>query len=307
MNSVIRTILVPTDFSQLSACALKVAVAIAKRHHAEIIVLHVIDELHSLQPAEVLLPNIRITADIASTLKDLIDSFVEDLRNETGIKVSGQIKIGVPYDQICRFSNMNNISLIVMGTHGVSGFREFFIGSEASKVVKYSYCPVLTIPGNWDSTEFKKILFPVRIVPGAIEKYLFIRPIIEKNRAELIILGLQEKEKPDQISEVVLLTIELKIQLHNDNIAFESIICPSDNFSSTVIESAKKLEADLIVLTTDLDEDFRDFFKGTFGQQVINHSSLPVLSIKPTNKQNDPTLYLKLARNWRKSFKGKKL
>jgi nucleotide-binding universal stress UspA family protein len=301
MNSEINSILVPTDFSPLSECALNVAVAIATRQNAEIDILHVIGESNYLPPSDIFLPDVRVTDDIATTIGDLLVDYSEKLQNDTGIKVNGKILFGIPSDQICQYAKLNSSSLIVMGTHGVTGFREFIIGSEAYNVVKYAQCPVLTVPGNWNRTEFKKILFPIRLVPGANEKYSFIQPIIKKNNAELFILGLQEKESPDKISELVLLMIELKLQLHNDNISFESIICPSEDFSSSVIETAENRDVDLVVITADIEYGFASFFTGTYERQVINHSRLPVLCVKPTERKLDPTLYLKLALNWRKS------
>jgi hypothetical protein len=67
------------------------------------------------------------------------------------------------------------------------------------------------------------------------------------------------------------------------------------------MEMAERQEADLIVITANLDDEFKSFFVGPFEQKVINHSKIPVLSIKSPDGQNDPTLYIKLARNWRKS------
>jgi nucleotide-binding universal stress UspA family protein len=301
MNSIIHSILIPTDFSPLSESALKVGIAIAKRQNAELFLLHVVDKFNYLPRQDVFLPDVKLTDDMVSTMEDLILEYSEKLHTDTGLQVTGKILCGIPSDKICQFAFQKDISLIVMGTHGVSGFREFFIGSEAFKVVKFSHCPVLTVPGGWEKTEFSKVLFPIRLIPGAIEKYFFIRPIIEKNNAELIILGLQEKEKTEEFPDLVLLIVELKIQLHNDNISFETLISSGEDFSSSVIETAEKREIDLIVITADLEYEFKSFFIGPFEQQVVNHSKVPVLSIKPSDGQNDPTLMLKLARNWRKS------
>jgi nucleotide-binding universal stress UspA family protein len=168
-----------------------------------------------------------------------------------------------------------------MGTHGVSGLREFFIGSEVFRVVKNATCPVLTIPGNWGKTDFGKVLFPVRLNPGTLDTYFYARPIIEKNNSELYVLGLYEREKDIDNKEISISIDKLKDQLNNDNVIFRTGITQSKDLPAKILNLAKDYEADLIVLTANLDHNFKAFFVGPFVQQVVNHSRLPVLSIKP--------------------------
>jgi hypothetical protein len=189
-----------------------------------------------------------------------------------------------------------------MGTHGTSGLREFFIGSEAFRVVKNAICPVLTVPGNWEKTDFEKVLLPIRLKPGAFEKYFFSRPIIEKNNSEIFLLGLTDKKKPAEIKDLAIFMDALKIQLRDDDVEFHSAFSPCINFSDKVIDVAKDFNADLIVLTANLDYDFKANFVGPFAQQVINHSRLPVLSVKPANNQIDAQIQKDLVQNWGKSI-----
>jgi nucleotide-binding universal stress UspA family protein len=298
MKTQIKSILIPTDFSDLSESALKVGIAIAKRQTAEITLLHVIDRLAYLPPTEVFLPDVQITTDFKLTMEEKLKALAEKIQKETGIKISVKVLIGTPSDSICQFAFSENISLIVMGTHGTSGLREFFIGSEAFRVVKNAICPVLTIPGNWKKTEFKNILFPVRLLLGSFDKYFFARPIIEKNDSNLVILGLADKKKPDQVEEVAQLLDEIKYQLDIDYTKFSTVILSSDNFPAEVVKMADKFDSDLIIVTTNLDHDIKTYFVGPFVQQIVNHSMRPVLSIKPIYLQADGTDFEKLVEIW---------
>ncbi len=303
MKSQINSILIPTDFSELSENALKVGISIAKRQNAEITLLHVLDRFAYLQPTEVFLPDVGLIPDLILMTEERLREFADQLLVDTGIKATGKVLPGIPSERICRFAFENNFSMIVMGTHGTSGLREFFIGSEAYRVVKNAPCPVLTIPGNWNRTEFEKVLFPIRLIPGAIEKYIYARPIIEKNDSELFLLGLSEKENPEDIRELNRIIEELKIQLQNDNVKFQTGYCPFDEFSSIVITTAKEAGIDLLVLTANFESDLKAFFVGTFVQQVVNRSHLPVLSIKPSYNQEVQTGPINLAENWGRSIK----
>jgi nucleotide-binding universal stress UspA family protein len=155
-----------------------------------------------------------------------------------------------------------------------------FIGSNAFRVVKNATCPVLTVPGEWSRNTFKKVVFPVRLLPGSTEKYDYARPIIEKNISNLLIIGLAEQNQPESIVELTNLVDLFRFQLRDDKVEFSSILHHSNKFPEKVIEGADGYDADLIVITANLDYDLKAYFVGPFAQQIINHSRRPVLSIR---------------------------
>jgi nucleotide-binding universal stress UspA family protein len=302
MKTQIKSILIPTDFSALSESALKMGIAIAKRQNSDITLLHVIDRYSYLQPTEVFLPEVQLTPDFENSLKEKLKEMAGKIQKETGVIITDKVMYGLPADSICQFAFENNTSLIVMGTHGTSGLREFFIGSEAFRVVKNATCPVLTIPGNWQKTNFEKVLFPIRLIEGATDKYFFARPIIERNNSELILLGLTEKKKPGDIGELLALIDKLKMQLHNDKVSFQLALCPCENFSAKVFEMVKEYDTDLIIITANIEYDFKSYFIGPFEQKVVNHSSIPVLSVKSRYDQSGSTKTLEQLEEWAKSI-----
>jgi nucleotide-binding universal stress UspA family protein len=281
MEAKINSILIPTDFSELSETAIKVGAAIAKRQKADIRLLHVIDSLAHLQPSEVFVPQLRISPDYVAEIKEKLKSISAKILIDTGVQVFDEVYDGQPSEEICKYANKNKIDMIVMGTHGSSGLKEFLINSTAFEVVKNAQCPVLTVPEKWEKTDFERILFPMRLKAGAIEKYFFVRPIIEKNNSELLLLGLGNKKSPSQIKELVSFVDRIKYQLYTDSVSFQTTYCASEDFPTTVINKAKENNMDLIVLTANLDYNLIAFFVGSYAQQIVNHSNLPVLSIKP--------------------------
>ncbi|MBN2274301.1 MAG: universal stress protein [Bacteroidales bacterium] len=302
MKTKIDSVLIPTDFSDLSQSALKVGIAIAKRQNAGITLLHVVDIFTYVEPSEVFLPEFKVMPDWVSSIEENLDKLAKKITQETGVKITAKVLEGQPADRICRYAFENKTNLIVMGTHGTSGLREFFIGSEAFQVVKNAVCPVLTIPSHWEKTDFEKVLFPIRLKPGALDKYFYSRPIIEKNNSELFLLSLSEKKKTEDLKELTYITDKLKVQLHNDNVNFQTVLSSCDDFPVKVIETANNVKADLIILTANLDYDFKAYFVGPFAQQVINHARLPVLSVKPANEPKDKDEQQKMAGEWGKTI-----
>ncbi len=298
MKSKIKSILIPTDFSESSENALTTGIAIAKRQKAEIILLHVVDRMAHLQPTEVFLPEIKLMPDINYMIEIRLKEFAESIMKKTGIKVKSRVLNGLPFEQICRLAYEEKNDLIVLGTHGTSGLRGLFMGSEAYRVVKNALCPVLTIPGKWENKDFKKVLFPIRLIPVALDKYFFARPIIEKNNSELFLFGLTDMKDTQNTKELLLLISSLKKQLNNDNVKYQTSFCPGEDFPSEVIKITKELDIDLIILTANIDPDWKSFFVGPFAQQVINHAQVPILSIKPSNTQTEQMASLKMAEKW---------
>ena len=303
MLSKIKTILITTDFSESSENALRVGISVAGRHKADIILLHVIDRFAHLQPSEVFLPEMRLLPDINYMIDYRLREFSESLTKSTGIKVKSVVLDGQPSDEICRLAFEGKTSLIVIGTHGTSGLRGLFMGSEAYRIVKSAPCPVLTIPGKWNKEDFKRVLFPIRLIPGATEKYFYARPIIEKNDSELLLLGIADMKDARDTKDLLILVDTLKNQLKNDNIKFQTSYCPGENYPEEVIRITKEMEIDLIILTANIDPDWKTFLIGPFVQQVLNHSQVPVLSIKPSGGKREPNLSAKLVEKWGKAIK----
>ncbi|MBK5284600.1 MAG: universal stress protein [Bacteroidia bacterium] len=287
----IKKVLVPIDFSELSDNAVRTATAICVRQNASMVMLHVNETtLNIVSPYGV--------SYMSSTLRGISDTQLNKLKviaaeinSREKIFIEIAIRTGNVCESICALAEQTKTDLIVMGTHGSSGLREFFIGTSAYHVIRHSPVPVLTVPsaGNW--TEFKKILFPVRMVNGAFDKYEAILSIIKKNNSSLIILGLAENNNPSQLPELTDLINKFKSKITQDEIAFEIVIYYGDKLPEKILETAHNYNADLIVITAVLDHTMKDFFVGPYAQQIVNHSKIPVLTIRPRIIETESVLH----------------
>lgn len=148
----IKNIVVPTDFSKNSNLAMQYALYLARMLDAEIFILHVIDNgsLSSLKKSLVVSPPDQfreLFKIIRRNANQYMDKFMNKL-NTRGVKINKAIVRGVPFIEIVRHAKRKDADLIVMGTRGVTGLQSILIGSTAEKVVRKSYCPVLTIKGG---------------------------------------------------------------------------------------------------------------------------------------------------------------
>ncbi len=280
MNSKIENIVLATDFTQLSDNALSTAVAICKRQNATLHVVHVVENRFIMAPTEMYAASVYVVPEMESIAKQKLEHLEQTIKAKSSIALQMHLVFANAADGIRDKAVEIRADLIVMGTHGASGYRNFFLGSTAYSVIKNTSIPVLTIPGKKKITEFKKILFPLRAQKGIADKYDFISPVIEKNKAELLILGLSKPGESDD-----LLNVENEIKAIGDAIRSENVNCRSEhklsrNFAREVIQTAKKEKADLIVINSSLDYSWRQFFVGPYTQQILNQSPIPVLSFR---------------------------
>lgn len=154
----INSILVPIDFSNVATNALETAIATCKRQLATLTLIHVVENTFVLYPPEAGGAAGAILPDMIKQANKSLSKLAKKIRLDHDLVVNHIVQSGNPADEICRWALHKEIDLIVLGTHGASGLREFFLGSNAYRVVKNSSCPVMTIPGSNRWLDFKKIL-----------------------------------------------------------------------------------------------------------------------------------------------------
>jgi nucleotide-binding universal stress UspA family protein len=275
------SILVPIDFSVYSLNALTTAVAMSERHGAELHLLHVIDlSTYHLEETNNEL-SLLSTEEILHAETAKIKELAHNLAKQHSIRCSGGCRVGSIETEIVAEANKTGDDLIVLGTHGTSDSQSLYTGTEAYRVIKTAACPVLTVPDRSEWTTFNRILFPVRPVPGALEKYDFARLLTQQSHAELIVLALYA---PDEVISLGQLQDEIAIlhkQLAEDGIQSRTLFCPTDLIAETILQKAEELASDLLIITATLDTTLQDFFVGPFSQQIVHNARIPVLSIRP--------------------------
>lgn len=143
----LKKILYPTDFSELSLCALPHAIQFARDFDAELHCLHVVDESYQywLGAGDNVAPAVIPMEDVRQSSQKQLDEFVEKHLAADRARVTVELVIGRPFVEIIRYSREKDIDMIVIATHGRGGLASVLLGSVAEKVVRKSPCPVLTV------------------------------------------------------------------------------------------------------------------------------------------------------------------
>lgn len=272
-----KKILIPTDFSKHAEYALKVAAQIAKKNNGEIILLHML-ELPSqggdaLTPSRDI-PEIMFFKNAAiNRLDNLMDS--DCLK---GLTVSKVVQFELAFDGILAISKLNNVDLIVMGSHGASGFKEMFIGSNAEKVVRNSDIPVLIIKKEQDNFKVDNFVFASDFSDEI--KKPFEKAVEFANKFEatmhLAYINTPNNFKSTSDSESIMKNFVSgfnvkKHQLHTYN---------ESNVEKGILNFAKSINADLIGMSTHGRKGLAHFFNGSISEDLVNHATRPVVTFK---------------------------
>jgi nucleotide-binding universal stress UspA family protein len=142
----IKKILCPTDFSVPSNEGLKAGGELASFFSAELVLIHVVSTAQFLpapyEPSAAILP--QILKEVEESAKKSLQQISQDII-DNGIRVRTLLLQGGPADEIVRSAEEEAVDLIVMATHGQSGWKKFISGSVTEKVVRLADRPVLTI------------------------------------------------------------------------------------------------------------------------------------------------------------------
>lgn len=274
-----QKILVAMDLSQSSLNALDTAAALAKRNNAELRLLYVDDQFVPQDPA---------SSANDTTTSEILHALSATLQQRENIRCSVQTTKNFVSAGIVTISNEWKADMIVMGCHGASGYRRLFIGSNTYTVIKNASCPVLSIPSTKKWTEFRKVLFPVRPIPGALQKYTFLRNVMPKS-SQLEILGLSVNKGEDDTLLVADMVRDLTNQFSTDDTRFSASVSYGNNIAEDVLLKCTLSKADLLVISPSLDISRNNYFVGPHSQQIINHSRVPVLHLRKAGL-NEPRI-----------------
>ena len=142
----IRRVLAPTDFSDSSVPAVRYAAELTGKFGAELVLLHVVQDLTLVVP-DVMMP-LPVTTpalnEMVEGAKAGLAAFVKRLGLE-GLSPKTEVRIGAPAAEIVTAAEDLKADLLCIGTHGRTGLAHFLLGSVAERIVRHSPCPVLTV------------------------------------------------------------------------------------------------------------------------------------------------------------------
>jgi len=270
-----KHIIVPIDFSKESLNGLRLALIFANQFKSNIQMVYVQKVVSEM--GRVGLEEEHKTA--TENFKKLVDEYSSKLHK--GLELSFIIKRGKVYREVVNQAEAFEDTIIICSTHGASGFEEFFIGSNALKIVSATECPVITIRHGSVPHEIKKIVMPIDITADTRQKVPITAEIAKLFDAEVHVVTVSTVQSEDIVAKLNAYTKQICDYLKEYGVSYKTASLNGDNLTDVTIEYALDINADLITIMTEQSKALSNFILGSYAQQMLNKSPIPVLSVTP--------------------------
>ena len=195
-------------------------------------------------------------------------------------KITYKIRKGKVYREIAAEAKASRAMLVVAGTHGASGFDEFWIGSNATRIVSACECPVITIRAGINIRRpLHRIVFPVDSTLDTRQKATFTGHLAKLHDAEVHIVRLYSSKVKPIRENVDFYASQVARYFDQEGIKYHIETLEVNNLADAMIAYAKEVDANLISIMTEQETTTSNLWMGPYAQQVVNHSPIPVLSI----------------------------
>lgn len=273
-----KKILVPYDFSDVSANALDFACQIADRADSEIMLINVIEHptadsfktlgMQDIDPMEELYIK-KMYETVDAQLREVISK-----ARYADEKMTSKIQLGNPFNTIIDQIVEEKVTLVVAGTEGADGLNEFFVGSNAEKIVRKASCPVITVCDKFELEPIEKIVFASDFQhtdDNFVEK---VKDLQAYFGAELNIVKINTPASFTSTRH------DLK-QMHAfvEKYGIEKYTIEIYNYKNEedgIVLYAEDINADMIALGTHQRKGVGHFLAGSIAEDVVNHAKVPV-------------------------------
>ncbi|MBE0638355.1 MAG: universal stress protein [Bacteroidales bacterium] len=270
-----KNIVVAVDFSGGSIHALEYAIKIANRAKSNIIMVWVDKTADPESIYSVTVENYR--SEVVRRFSELVEQFKHEF---TGGKLDYKLRKGKIYSEVVGFAQAKKADLIITGSHGVSGFEEYWIGSNANRIVAHALCPVITVRNGFLFKDtIQKIVMPIDNSTNTLGKLHTTACIAKHTGAEVHLVTIYSTNLKTMHKRVENFADKAIKYFEKENVNYTREHFQTQNATKAVIDYAIGIDADLISIMTEQDDNHSSGIIGPNAQQIVNHSPIPVLSV----------------------------
>lgn len=277
-----KSILVPIDFSLGSINALDYAIEIANKIQADLRIVHVMTGKN--YPIQIADHMGKVTEPALHDCMNILLEEKKPLYRVPNGNMDYKIRTGNVVKEISNQAKYDDTTIIVVGTHGVSGFEDNWIGSNSYRLVSHCPCPVLTIRNSYKFSGINRIILPIDITRGSRLKVPAAAGIAKVFAADVNVVGLRESNYEfifNRVRSAVkqvqkFLEKELDISVSTDMLNGGSIV-------EKLIAYSKENHGDMIIMHLLHSSNPLDNLVNFNANHLVNNSDTPVLFV-PTKE-----------------------
>jgi nucleotide-binding universal stress UspA family protein len=270
-----KTILVGIDFSDCSINALEHAITIAEKASADVVMIWVNRPENGKEIFRVDQEN--IVGEVINRFNKLVDTYKKALGKNS---LSYLVKAGKVYQEIVNTAEELDAFIIIVGTHGSSGFEEFWIGSNANRIVAATERPIITIRDGVDASRtISNIVLPIDSSLETRQKVPITSLIAKYFDAKIHILVMHTTTIEEVRQRVDDYVLQVERYFYENQIEYVKKIIETHQIADATVEYAVSINANLISIMDEQERIPSNLWLGTFAQQMVNHSPIPVLCV----------------------------
>ncbi len=271
-----KNFIVPVDFSADSLKGLEMAILFSKKQPVNIQMVYVQKTSEDFRPGT-------LEEEFRYAGKEFESIISKYSRHSNGnLKLRYIIKKGRIYEEIVEQAESYKECVISASTHGASGFEEFFIGSNAFKIISATENPVITVRKTVPKS-IKKIVVPVKMHVDTRQKVPVAAEIAEIFGAEVHLISIttsKDKKVNGRLNAYLQQSIDYlqrrKIHVVSKKLYGENLVSLASNYCNAI-------DADMVVIMMHRASNL-NILMGSYGQQMLYRSDIPVLSVIPRKK-----------------------
>jgi nucleotide-binding universal stress UspA family protein len=280
-----QSVLCPVDFSPFSDVAIRYAAAFAKQSDSKLITLHCIPDFSRVTG----FPDIVGPTGVPESVKTAASGRLSELTAKyASVEVTRLISVGHPADIILQTAGSARSDLIVMGTHGRSGFERLLLGSVTYKVLQKSQTPVLVVgkttrhfiqPGLEHPMKIDRILCAVDLDQGTEEITGMALDLARTFQSKLYVLHVLGKHETTP-KTLAMQKLEMVVDAYKEDWCKVEHVVETGSTAERILNTVEEKSANLIVMGHHARGPIADVMMGSNTMKIVTLSSCPVLVMR---------------------------
>ncbi|MFH2094606.1 MAG: universal stress protein [Bacteroidota bacterium] len=277
MEHLENKILVPVDFSEHSLAGLEQSYNLARFSNAEIILLHVLTESNADDNS------------YFEEIKGKLGEFAKLVAEKSRLNISYRLEKGKLIETIIEVAEKIRAKMIVVGTTDPKGIMQKMMGANDLRLIREAKCPVVTLKDSKPRTKCKNIVVPLDLsketgqkVATAIHLAKYFGGRIFAVTAVATGVEYDQDRLRTQLSQVKRYVNDHGIECETEYIKTQN---NNSKIAKTLLEYADSVDGDLMLIMTQQEVEFVEFFIGSLAKEIIHDAQIPIMSIIPKAKR----------------------
>ena len=267
-----KNLIVPIDFSEESLAGLDLAFLFNQKQKTMIQMVYVQKKSSDYNSPGYFKEE---KAFAEKQFKDIIDKYSKKLKNDSQLKYI--IKEGRIYREVVAQVESFKEAMVVASTHGASGFEDFFIGSNAYKIISATHQPVMTIRSLEAPAEIKKIVMPIDLTLDTRQKVPLTCEVAKLFDAEIHVITVSSSKSKRIIDRLNAYASQVETYVKARKLKCKVKSFVGDNIVDLITVYADSVDAGMLSIMKEQPKTLS--FIGTFTNQIVSRSKVPVLAI----------------------------